>query len=77
MTSKAWATSVTLVGDTITLTPTTADHTAGLARAAADGYLSDLWYTFVPQSSDVPQEIQRRLDLQKKRYDGSLYCDPK
>lgn len=65
MTSKAWATSVTLVGDTITLTLTTADHTAGLARAAADGYLSDLWYTFVPQSSDVPQEIQRRLDLQK------------
>ena len=52
------------LGDAIArLVPTSIDHAADLAEAAADGALHDLWYTSVPAPDGVPQEIERRLKL--------------
>ncbi|SDP41381.1 Protein N-acetyltransferase, RimJ/RimL family [Nakamurella panacisegetis] len=55
---------VTLAGDLVTLEPLAPAHVDGLAAAAADGELWNLWYTSVPHSEDMGAEIARRLDLQ-------------
>ena len=39
---------VTLTRDGIQLEPLTLEHRDGLASAAADGRLWELWYTWVP-----------------------------
>ncbi|MEC7258838.1 MAG: GNAT family protein, partial [Pseudomonadota bacterium] len=42
------------------------DHAAGLAQASADGDLSSLWYTPVPDAAGMAAEITRRLGLLEK-----------
>lgn len=59
-----WIEPLELSNATARLAPTSPDHAPGLAEAAADGALHDLWYTTVPAPDAVPQEIQRRLGLQ-------------
>ena len=39
-------------------------HAAGLADATADGQLWNLWFTSVPQPTEMKAEIDRRLALQ-------------
>ena len=54
---------VILQGRHVRLEPLHADHAAALAEAAADGDLSQLWYTAIPAPAQVAAEITRRLGL--------------
>ena len=54
---------VTLQGRHVRLEPLHADHAPALAEAAADGDLSQLWYTAIPAPDQVAAEITRRLGL--------------
>lgn len=55
---------VTLEGRGVRLEPLVASHEAGLAAAASDGRLWDLWFTSVPSPPEVAQYIQFALDGQ-------------
>lgn len=61
--------AVTLRGQHAVLAPLSPDHAADLALAVADGQLWTRWYTAIPQPSDMPAEIARRLQL---RAQGSM-----
>ena len=61
-----WAQPVTLSGTHAALVPLSHDHAAGLAQASADGDLSSLWYTPVPDAAGMEAEITRRLGLLDK-----------
>ena len=52
---------VTLEGNGVRLEPLTADHESSLATAAADGKLWELWYTSVPEPSQVSRYIADAL----------------
>ena len=54
---------VSLQGRHVRLEPLHADHAAALTEAAADGDLSQLWYTAIPAPAQVAAEITRRLGL--------------
>ncbi len=54
---------ITLRGAHVTLEPLAPAHADGLALAAADGRLWELWYTSVPKPEAMPGEVKRRLDL--------------
>ena len=54
---------VTLEGQHVRLVPLALEHTEGLAAAAADGELWQLWYTSVPKPENMLTEIHRRIDL--------------
>lgn len=55
----------TLTGDLVTLEPLSLDHVDGLIGACEDGELWDLWYTVVPAPSEMAEEVERRLELQR------------
>jgi RimJ/RimL family protein N-acetyltransferase len=57
-------TPLALEGHGIRLEPLTADHRDGLAAAAADGRLWELWFTSVPEPQQVPEYITTALDGQ-------------
>jgi len=56
---------VTLEGDGIRLEPLTEAHHDGLAAAAIDGRLWELWYTFVPEPETTATYIKNALDGQQ------------
>ena len=56
---------VTLPGRLVTLEPLSLDHREGLADAARDGELWNLWYTSVPRPEGMAAEIERRLALRE------------
>lgn len=56
---------VTLEDARARLEPLDAVHAEDLARASADGDLSQLWVTHVPAPRDLPAEIARRLALER------------
>ena len=56
---------VTLEGHGVRLEPLSSSHEAGLATAASDGKLWELWYTSVPSPKEVSQYIQFALDGQR------------
>ena len=56
---------ITLEGNGVRLEPLAASHEAGLAAAASDGRLWELWYTSVPSPQEVAQYIQFALDGQR------------
>src|SRR3990167_4824927 len=56
---------IKLVGDYCALTPLSLEHHYELSEAAADGELSKLWYTFVPEPQSVKENIELRLELQQ------------
>lgn len=60
---QEFATAPILTGERVTLTQLSQDHARDLAHASQN---IDLWYTSVPAPEDVPAEIDRRLDLQRK-----------
>lgn len=62
-----WLAEVTLRGRQATLQPLAQAHRAELAQAVSDGQLWKLWYTSVPQPTQMSAEIERRLQLQKQR----------
>ncbi len=58
-------TSVTLEGHGIRLEPLAPGHQDGLAAAAADGRLWELWFTFVPEPEQTGVYIADALDGQR------------
>jgi N-acetyltransferase len=56
---------VALEGFGLRLEPLTPDHQAGLAAAASDGRLWELWYTSVPEPERVGAYIATALDGQR------------
>ena len=56
---------ITLEGNGVRLEPLAPSHEAGLAAAASDGRLWELWYTSVPAPQEVSQYIQFALDGQR------------
>jgi N-acetyltransferase len=56
---------VTLEGHGVRLEPLSMDHAAGLASAAADGRLWELWFTSVPSLSETDAYIRVALDGQQ------------
>lgn len=56
-----WIVPVTLRGPHATLEPMGREHEAGLAEAARDGELWNLWYTAVPRPEDTSAYIDRAL----------------
>src|SRR6266581_2767510 len=58
-------TSVTLEGHGIRLEPLAPGHQDGLAAAAADGRLWELWFTFVPEPGQTGVYIADALDGQR------------
>jgi len=56
---------VTLEGNGVRLEPLTSDHRDGLAAAASDGRLWELWYTSVPSPESTPTYIGDALAGQK------------
>lgn len=54
---------ITLEGRHVRLVPLAIDQAEGLAAAARDGELWNLWYTTVPKPEDMQTEIERRLSL--------------
>ena len=60
---RGWILPVTLTGTNASLVPASQAHAVDLAAAAADGDLWKLWYTSVPNPTEMPQEIERRLKL--------------
>jgi RimJ/RimL family protein N-acetyltransferase len=60
-----WLEPVTLRGAHARLEPLSQNQCEGLAEAVKDGELWKLWYTFIPRAEDMPEEIDRRLGLQK------------
>ena len=51
---------VSLEGYSIRLEPLAPSHAEGLAAAAADGKLWELWFTAVPEPADIPTYIAAR-----------------
>jgi RimJ/RimL family protein N-acetyltransferase len=56
---------VTLERDSIRLEPLGGTHAAGLAAAAKDGALWELWYTVVPAPADASAYVEHALSGQK------------
>ena len=69
MSGTLWPDEVELSGEHATLTPLRDHHAEALARAAADGELHRLWYTYVPSPEDMADNIMERLE---KRAAGSM-----
>ena len=59
------AAPVTLEGHGVRLEPMQPEHEAGLAAAAADGRLWELWYTFVPPREKTAAYIAEALQGQR------------
>ncbi len=57
---------VTLRGRHASLLPLSMAHLDGLADAARDGELWNLWYTLIPRPEAMAAEIERRLSLLAK-----------
>ena len=57
---------ITLTGQYVVLEPLSHAHHDGLAEAARDGELWELWYTSVPTPEGMAAEIDRRLGLQEQ-----------
>ncbi|HXM82780.1 MAG TPA: GNAT family N-acetyltransferase [Burkholderiales bacterium] len=57
---------VTLEGHGVRLEPLSPAHREGLARAAADGKLWELWFTSVPEPEQTGAYIERALEGQEK-----------
>src|SRR5258707_2812438 len=61
-----WPEPVTLRGNHAILEPLSQDHHDDLAEAVQDGELWKLWYTVIPDPSQMKAEIDRRLERQSK-----------
>jgi len=61
-----WPEPITLRGKHAILEPLSLDHHDDLVKAVQDGELWNLWYTVIPEPSQMKAEINRRLDRQAK-----------
>ncbi|MGZ4879308.1 MAG: GNAT family N-acetyltransferase, partial [Candidatus Angelobacter sp.] len=61
-----WPEPITLRGAHAVLEPLSFAHHDDLIEAVKDGELWKLWYTVIPEPSQMKAEIERRLDRQSK-----------
>jgi RimJ/RimL family protein N-acetyltransferase len=61
-----WPEPTTLRGEHAILEPLSQAHHDDLVEAVQDGELWKLWYTVIPEPSQMKAEINRRLDRQSK-----------
>ncbi|HEY4677878.1 MAG TPA: GNAT family protein [Candidatus Angelobacter sp.] len=61
-----WPEPITLRGAHAILEPLSLAHHDNLVEAVQDGELWKLWYTVIPEPSQMKAEIERRLDRQAK-----------
>jgi N-acetyltransferase len=61
-----WPEPITLRGTHAILEPLSQAHHSNLVEAVQDGELWKLWYTVIPEPSQMKAEIDRRLDRQEK-----------
>jgi RimJ/RimL family protein N-acetyltransferase len=61
-----WPEPITLRGKHAILEPLSLDHHDDLVKAVQDGELWNLWYTVIPEPSQMKAEINRRLDRRAK-----------
>jgi RimJ/RimL family protein N-acetyltransferase len=61
-----WPEPITLHGTHTVLEPLSLAHHDDLAEAVQDGELWKLWYTVIPEPSQMKAEIERRLDRQAR-----------
>jgi N-acetyltransferase len=66
-----WPEPITLRGTHATLEPLSQAHHDDLTEAVQDGELWKLWYTVIPEPTQMKAEIDRRLDRQAK-----VECSP-
>ncbi len=59
-----WPKPVTLISENVKLEPLSVKHLSDLKQAVTDGLLFNHWYTSIPESKDMENEIKRRLGLQ-------------
>ncbi len=52
-----WLKDITLEGDLVRLIPLNKQHKQGLIKAASDGELWNLWYTYVPSEETIDEYI--------------------
>lgn len=64
MANDPWRTVPVLDGRGVRLAPLGTEHAAPLARAGADGGLSALTYTFVPDADEADDYVARALEAQ-------------
>lgn len=64
-----WISPVSLNDEQVTLQPLNVDHLHDLQICSDEGELWKLWYTTIPTSSGMKEEIDRRLSL---RENGSM-----
>ena len=62
-----WPKPTTLSLHNVRLEPLSKEHLDDLIVAVKDGKLYNHWYTSIPEPKDMNAEINRRLDLQKKK----------
>ena len=65
--AMVWPKPTTLSLHNVRLEPLSKEHLDDLIVAVKDGKLYDHWYTSIPEPKDMNAEINRRLDLQKKK----------
>ena len=63
---KTWLEKITLVGNKVKLIPLEKKHEANLLKAAGDGNLWDLWYTFVPSKETISDYIDYAINDEEK-----------
>ncbi|MEZ4884828.1 MAG: GNAT family N-acetyltransferase [Chitinophagales bacterium] len=61
-----WLTPITLEGQKVKLIPLDHSHKEALLKAANDGELSELWYTFVPSIATIDNYLDVAFEDQKK-----------
>ncbi len=61
-----WPEPITLRGKHVTLEPLSQAHHNDLAEAVQDGELWKLWYTVIPEPTQMKAEINRRMERQAK-----------
>lgn len=59
-----WPEPFSVKGQYVALVPLSHDHHDDLVEATADGQLHRLWYTSIPDSAGMAEEIERRLALE-------------
>jgi RimJ/RimL family protein N-acetyltransferase len=62
-----WIEPVTLAGEHVVLEPLESRHEAGLARAAVDGDLWQLWYTSVPPPALAGEYVGAALGMREEQ----------
>ena len=74
---RNWLKITELEGQKVTLIPLTEFHKEALLKAAADGNLWELWFTFLPSVETIKPYIAKVLNDLKRELHSHLYSSIK